>query len=87
MKKLSGIAVVAAAVILVSLPEAPVLAENAPNTNAAPSTAATPTPAAPAPATTTEPAKGSKKKKVARMARHNAEPKSYLHLVPLEKMF
>ncbi len=84
MKKLSGIAAVAAAVILVSLPEAPVLAENAPNTNAAPSTAATPAPAA-APAT--EPAKRSKKKKVARMARHNAEPKPYLHLVPFEKMF
>ena len=102
MKKLSCIAAVAAAIMLVSLPVAPVLAENAPTTRVAPSTATTPapaaapaaspavtttTPAATTPATTTEPAKGSKKKNAAKIARHNAAPKPYLHLVPLEKMF
>jgi hypothetical protein len=80
MKKLSRIAAAVAAVTFLSLP---VLAQNTPNTGAetitgAPAPAATTTtPAAATPATTTaEPAKGQKKKKVAKMTRQREIDKS-----------
>jgi hypothetical protein len=87
MKRLSRMAAAVAAVTFVSLPAGVVLAQNAPNTGtetpatAAPAPAAAPaattTPTAATPATTTaEPAKGSKKKKAAKMTRQQEIDKS-----------